>query len=375
LFLSAGEPSGDLHAANLARAIRLRQPNLPLVGFGGPRSAAAGVLLRYPLTELSVMWASAAKHLATFFTLARRTEVEFRRRPPAALVMVDYPGFHFALAKRAYRAGVPVYWFVPPQLWAWHGSRAEKVRRWVRTVFTALPFEDDWYRGRGCHTRYVGHPYFDELRTRTVDEEWVAERTRLGPVVAILPGSRTQEVKANVPMMLAASDQIRQCVPGVRFLVAAFREKHAVMVRQLLAGREVEVCFGRTPEVIRAATVAMAVSGSVGLELLHDLLPTVVVYKTSHLFEQVARRVANFQHVSIVNLLAGRELFPEVAGGAWAPDRIADPLVRCLTDPAARTASQTALRELRDRIAVPGACDRAADALIADLQSLGRLPR
>ncbi len=330
---------------------------------------AAGVHLRYPLTDLAVMWfGKVVRHLPQFFKLARQSEVYFRRHKPDAVVLVDYPGFHFALAKRAHRAGVPVYWFVPPQLWAWHGSRVWKMRAWVRTVFTALPFEDDWYRSRGVTTRYVGHPYFDELATRPVDEAWVRAHQG-GPVVALLPGSRTQEVAANVPMMLAAAAQVRQAVPTVRFLVAAFREKHAAVIRQELAGTglPVEVHVGRTAEVIRAADVAMAVSGSVGLELLHDLLPSVVVYKMSKGFEAVARRVADRQHVSLVNLLAGHELFPEVAGAAWAPDRIAGPLVRWLTDPAARAVVVEELRALRDRVAVPGACDRAADALLADL--------
>ena len=374
IFLSAGEPSGDLHAANLARALLARSPDAKLVGLGGDRMRAAGVGLRYPLTDLAVMWfGKVVRHLPQFFKLARQSEVYFRRQKPDAVVLVDYPGFHFALAKRAHRAGVPVYWFVPPQLWAWHGSRVWKMKAWVRTVFTALPFEDDWYRGRGVNTRYVGHPYFDELAARPVDEAWVRARQG-GPVVALLPGSRTQEVASNVPMMLAAAAQVRQAVPGVRFLVAAFREKHAEVIRLQLVGSGLpaEVHVGKTPEIIRAATVSMAVSGSVGLELLHDLVPTVVVYKTSKLFEAVAHRVADLQHISLVNLLAGRSLYPEVAGAAWVPERLAGPLVTWLTDPAARAAVVEELRALRSRVAVPGACDRAAGALLADLHGGAR---
>ncbi len=333
--------------------------------------------LRYPLTDIAVMWfGKVVRHLPQFFKLARQAEVYFRRHRPDAVVLVDYPGFHFALAKRAHRAGVPVYWFVPPQLWAWHGSRVKKVRRWVRTVFTALAFEEDWYRRRGVNTRYVGHPYFDELARRAVDAAWVAERKQAGgPVVAILPGSRTQEVTANGPLMLAAASLLQRQVPGVRFLVAAFRESHAELIREQLVGTglPVEVCVGRTPEVNRTADVAMAVSGSVGLELLYELLPTVVVYRTSRFFETVARRVAEYQHVSLVNLLAGHELFPEAAGAGLTPDQIAGPLARWLTDPAAKAAVVEELRALRGRVAVPGACDRAADALLADLDSLRQL--
>lgn len=373
LFLSAGEPSGDLHAANLARALLNRCPDARLVGLGGDRMTAAGVRLRYPLTDLAVMWfGKVIRHLPQFFRLARQTEVYFRRHKPDAVVLVDYPGFHFALAKRAHRAGVPVYWFVPPQLWAWHGSRVWKMKAWVRTVFTALPFEEDWYRSRGVNTRYVGHPYFDELCSRPIDEAWVQARRGTGPVVAILPGSRTQEVTANLPIMLEAAAQVRQAVPESRFLVAAFKESHAAAIRHALAGTglPVEVHVGRTPEIIRAGDVAMAVSGSVGLELLHDLLPSVVVYKTSWLFETVARRVADRQHVSLVNLLAGHELYPEVVGAAWTPEQVATPLVKWLTDASARAAIVEELRVLKEKVVVPGACDRAADILMADLMGM-----
>ena len=141
LFISAGEPSGDLHGANLVRALHERDPAARLVGFGGDRMADAGADLVYPLTQLAVMWfGRAMAHLPTFFKLGRRAEVYFRSRRPDALVLIDYPGFNFALAKRAHRVGVPVYYFVPPQLWAWAGWRVSKMRRCVRTVMTALPF-------------------------------------------------------------------------------------------------------------------------------------------------------------------------------------------------------------------------------------------
>ncbi|MFO0850913.1 MAG: lipid-A-disaccharide synthase [Gemmataceae bacterium] len=376
LFISAGEPSGDLHGANLALALRDRHPGLTLSGFGGDRMTAAGVRLLYPLTDLAVMWfGRVIAHLPTFFKLGRQAEVFFRSKRPDAVVLIDYPGFHWALAKRAHRAGVPVYYFVPPQLWAWHGSRVKKVRRWVTAVLTALPFEDEWYRTRGVTTHYIGHPYFDELAAQTPDADWVAARKRAGtPVVALLPGSRTQEVTSNFPMMVAAAKQVRDAVPGVRFLVAAFKEHQAKLCREALAGAglDAEVHVGRTPEIIEAADAAIAVSGSVGLELMYRLLPSVVVYKVSPWFEWVARRVASRQLVSLVNLLADRELFPEVAGGAFDPDRTAAPVVRWLTDPAAREAVVADLRELRQKVAVPGACDRAADFLLAELANPAR---
>lgn len=373
LFLSAGEPSGDLHAANLARHLLARFPDAKLVGLGGEKMAAAGVELRYPLTDLAVMWlGKALAHLPDFLRIARQSEQYFRTEKPDAVVVIDYPGFHFALAKRAHRAGIPVYYFVPPQLWAWAGWRVAKMRRWVTCVLTALPFEDAWYRDRGVATHYIGHPYFDELRQERPDPEHVAGLRAAGtPVVALLPGSRTQEVLANVPLMLQAAERIRRAVPGVRFHVAAYRNKHATQVREMLAGSDlpVEVHVRRTPEILEAADAVLAVSGSVGLEMLYRLKPSVIVYRVSPAFMLVARRLVTSKYISLVNLLADREVFPEFPTTRDNPDELAAPIVRWLTSPEAHRDCVAELRTLREQIAVPGACERAAAFLAAELRA------
>jgi lipid-A-disaccharide synthase len=376
LFVSAGEPSGDLHGSNLVRAIHDRHPSANVVGFGGDRMAAAGADLHYPLTDLAVMWfGKAMANLPTFFKVGRRAEVYFRSQKPDALILIDYPGFNFALAKRAHRAGVPVYFFVPPQLWGWAGWRSEKMRKWVRTVLTALPFEDDWYRARGVSTQYVGHPYFDELAAQKLDPAFMAsQRAKNGPLVALLPGSRNQEVTANFALMLAAAGRVREAVPDVRFLVAAFNERQATECRMAAAGSglPVQVHVGRTPEIIESADAAAAVSGSVGLELMTRLTPTVVVYRVSPALNFVGRRLATCKYISLVNLLADEAVFPEHIPTGFDPGPVADHLIRWLNHPAERTAVVAKLRAIRDRAAVPGACGRAADAILGDLAAGGR---
>jgi lipid-A-disaccharide synthase len=371
VFISAGEPSGDLHGANLIRALKARRPDLGVVGLGGPRMAAAGAELHYPLTDLAVMWLGRALlNLPTFFRVGRRAEVHFRTAKPAALVVIDYPGFHWALAKRAHRAGVPVYYFVPPQLWAWAGWRVSKMRKWVNCVLTALPFEDEWYRQRGVKTHYIGHPYFDEIAEQRIDDEFFAAQRRTGtPIVALLPGSRGQEVAANFPMMLAAAAKVRAAVPGVRFLVPAFQESQARMAREMLAGSGLpaEVHVGRTPEIIEAADACIAVSGSVGLELTCRLKPTVVVYKGSPVLRWLADRLMTCEYISLVNLLAGEEVYPEYATSGDESDAIARHVIEWLTVPASREKAVGKLRELRDRVAVPGACERAAEFLLGEI--------
>jgi lipid-A-disaccharide synthase len=375
LFFSAGEPSGDLHGANLIRSLRTRIPNTHISGFGGPKMAAAGAELLYPLTELAVMGVRRViRHIPTFFRLAAAAERSFRTSRPDAVVLIDYPGFNFALARRAHAVGVPVYYFVPPQLWAWRRGRVREVRKWCSGVLSALPFEDGWYRSRGVRTFYTGHPYFDELARQQLDPEFMAEqRAKARPIVGLLPGSRNQEVAGNFAMMLAAARKIHAAHPGTRFLVAAFNDRHAAAVRGVVAesGLPVGVHVGRTPEIIELADACVAVSGSVSLELMYRAKPTVIVYRMSPLSLWLARRLVKLQYFTLVNLLAGEELFPEIATSRDESDRIAGHVLRWLGDAAERERMVSRVAALRDRVAVPGACDRAA-AFLTDALAVRR---
>ncbi len=368
VFVSVGEPSGDLHGANLVRALSARCPDAHVHGFGGPRMAAAGVKLLYPLTELAVMGVRrVVRHIPTFFQLADLAEHSFRTNRPDAVVLIDYPGFNFHLAKRAHSWGIPVYYFVPPQLWAWRRGRVRKVRKWFSGVLTALPFEDEWYRSYGVPTHYVGHPYFDELAAQQLNPAFLAtQRARPGRVVALLPGSRTQEVAANIALMLAAATRIAARCPQSRFLVAAFSERHATTIRPIAeaSGLPIEVHVGATPEIIEAAEVAIAVSGSVSLELMYRTTPTVIVYHMGPLALWLARRLVHLPYITLVNLLAQEELFPEVVTSQDDSERIATEILHWLNDPVAAHDRVTRLRALCDRVAVPGACERAAEFLL-----------
>ena len=372
LFVSAGEPSGDLHGANLVEILRHYEPSIQIVGLGGDKMAAAGVALHYPLTDLAVMWLGRALlRLPTFLRIARQAEVYFRTQRPDAVIVIDYPGFHWALAKRAHRAGIPVYYFVPPQLWAWAGWRVSKMQRWVKTVLTALPFEEKWYRDRGVNTHYIGHPYFDELAEQKLDDDFVQSQRRPdSPLVTLLPGSRGQEVTANFPLMMAAAHKIRAAVPRVRFCVASFKESQAVVVREMLlgSGLPIEVQIGRTPELIEAADACLAVSGSVGLELMYRLKPTVVVYKITPFARFVSRQFMTCKYISLVNLLADEELFPEYLTTTDNSDEVAGHVIGWLKSPAAREAVVERLRKLREQVAIPGACERAAAFLLNELR-------
>lgn len=376
IFISAGEPSGDLHAANLVRALRERVPDATFVGFGGPKLKAEGATLLYPLVDLAVMWfGRVLLNLHKFIRLANQAEAHFRDEKPDVVILIDYPGFHWALAKRAKRWGVPVVYFVPPQIWAWAGWRIKKVRKWIDHVLCSLPFEAPWYHARGvANAVHVGHPYFDELAERILDEAFLeAERRKGGPVVAILPGSRTQEVTKNLPLMLRAASLVSKTNPETRFVVACFKESHRHLALRILEDEGIEIPSlefhqGRTPELIRLADVAWAVSGSVGLELMVEALPTVVLYKVNKIDLIIARPFIKSKYISLVNLLADDMVMPEYLTDRDVSPELARWAARWLNDPAERQASSDQLAALRETVAVPGATERAADRIVAILQ-------
>ncbi len=390
IFFSVGEPSGDLHGANLIRELHGRCPELRAVGYGGPRMAEAGCELHADLTVLAVMWfARALLSLHKFWDLASRADRYFRHHRPDAVVLIDYPGFNWWIARRAKAHGIPVFYYTPPQIWGWARWRVKKMRRFVDHVLCSLPFEETWFRQHGCNATFVGHSFFDEVRRYRYDEAFVAEhRNRPGPLVAILPGSRTQEVAKNLRWFLKAATLVRQKVPEVRFAIASFREHQAEIARQMVAeaGIAAEVCVGKTPELMRAATCAMSVSGSVSLELLYHTTPTVILYWIDRLAYVVQGFFRKVKYITLVNLLstggldcdditpydpaqpdADRVLFPEYLTCEDKSAEIAAHVIEWLTHPTKRRERIEALRRLKDQVAHGGASRRAADYIVAAL--------
>ncbi len=390
IFFSAGEPSGDLHGANLIRQLRERCPRVEAVGYGGPQMAEAGCALHADLTALAVMWlARVLANLHKFWDLMIRADRYFRDQRPDAVVLIDYPGFNWWIARRAKARGIPVFYYTPPQIWAWAQWRVKKMRRFVDHVLCSLPFEEPWFRQHGCSATFVGHPFFDEVRRQTLDEAFVAQmRSRPGPLVTILPGSRTQEVTQNLKWFLKAAGQVREAVPNVRFAVAAFKPPQAQLAEREVAasGLPVEVYCGKTPELMRLAECCMACSGSVSLELLYQVKPTVILYWISPLAFRVQKWFRKVKYITLVNLLATDELFPKDLtpydpGQADAhrvlyPEyltcedktaQIATHVTHWLTDVTGRERLVARLAQLKTTVAHGGASTRASEYILRKL--------
>ncbi|HMP03131.1 MAG TPA: lipid-A-disaccharide synthetase, partial [Gemmatales bacterium] len=301
--------------------------------------------------------------LPRFLSVLSLADRHFRHQRPDAVVLIDYPGLHWWLARRARFHHIPVFYFVPPQIWAWATHRVARMRRYVDHVLCTLPFERDWYAERGVTAEYVGHPYFDQMAAQVLDAEFVAaERQRGGRIVALLPGSRTKEVKHNLESMLRAARQVADRHRDVRFLVAAFKESQAQFARQMLASFHlpVDVHVGRTPEIIHLAQACLAVSGSVSLELLWHARPTVIVYRIGAILHRLVRRFNQSKYITLVNLLADRELFPEYLTDHCPANEVAGRLRHWLEDEPARQRLVADLEQLRSEVARPGACATAA---------------
>jgi lipid-A-disaccharide synthase len=374
IFFSAGEPSGDLHGGNLIRALRAQCPAIECVGFGGERMEAAGCRLHYPLCSLALMgFVPVFLSLHRFVRLLKQAERYFREHRPDAVILIDFPGFNWAIAKRAHELGIPVYYFVPPQIWAWARWRIKKMQRWVDHVLCSLPFEEAWYRQHGVNARYLGHPYFDELSRQRLDAAFVAEeKSRRGQLVALLPGSRTHEVEDNLQTIVRAAVEIHAARPDVRFLVACFKDAHAKRVDEYIREHNlpfIQTRVGRTAEILDLARACIAVSGSVGLEMLYRGLPSVVVYYMQAYYVPLVGIFKKVRYISIVNLIADEEIFPELLSPRCEAKAAASHVLGWLNDPSAYQAVTDKLAALREKVAEPGACDRAASYILNSLRA------
>ena len=369
IFFSVGEPSGDIHGANLIRALQQQDPSVDCVGFGGDRMADAGCKHLFNLCQHAVMgFAPVVASLPTIMGLISRADRYFRHQRPDAVVLIDYPGFNWWIARRAHFHGIPVFYFVPPQLWAWAGWRVKKMRRFVDHVLCSLPFEEAWYRERNVHAEYVGHPFFDELPRQQLDIAFVeTQRRQGGTIIGLLPGSRTQEVTSNFQIQLRSAQLIHRAHPETRFLVASFKPHQQKMVesmRREFPMLPLQSFVHKTPEIMELSKACISVSGSVSLELLYRAKPTVIVYRTSKLAELIVRPLLTINSITLVNLLADKRIYPEFASEHIDESAVARAVLRWLDDEAAHAEVCQDLRTLRDQVAQPGACVRAAQRIV-----------
>ena len=359
VFVSAGEPSGDAHAGALVAALRRLVPDVAVEGVGGAHLEAAGARLIARIEDLTVIgFVEVVRKIPAHWRLLSRIEARLARGDVALVVLVDYPGFHLRVAAAAARAHVPVLYYVAPQLWAWHESRVHQMARTVSHLAVILPFEEEFFSARGVRTTFVGHPLLDRPPLAV---EGAALKRSLGldgdrPVLGLFPGSRPQEVRRLWPPFRAAAERIRRDLPAVQVVVAA------IPGGSYPDAGEIRIVPGRPRECFAAADAALCKSGTSTLEAAMALTPLVIAYRMHPLSYLLARHLVRVDRIGMVNLVAGRQVAPELIQGAVTPEAL-ERAVRPLLDPDSpeRRAQLEGLAEVRRRLGESGAARRAAE--------------
>jgi len=373
ILLSAGEASGDLHGATLCRALRELHPGVRLIGMGGSRMAAAGMEVVADVSGHAVVGTSEALgRIPRLYRAYRLLKARLIEERPRALVVIDFPEFNLRLARIARRAGVPVVYFIPPQLWAWRRGRIRQMARRVSRVLAVLPFEEKLYRDAGVPVDFVGHPLLDVLPL-DLDRAEARRRLDVDPgesVIGLLPGSRREEVERLLPPMLVAAKRLSAAGVARRFALGLAPTVDAAAVRRLVkaavdeGGPRVDVFERRTYEVMAAADVVLISSGTATLEAALLGAPMVVCYRVSRVTEAVVRLLVKVRWCSLPNLIANRGVVPEVLQDELTGQRLAAEALRLIEDPAAAAAQRTAFEQVRAQLGAPGVGRRAAQAVI-----------
>ncbi|HJR59791.1 MAG TPA: lipid-A-disaccharide synthase [Vicinamibacterales bacterium] len=370
VMISCGEPSGDLYAGALASEIRALDPSATITGFGGDRLAAAGATLVENFSGLSVTGLlEVVRLLPRTYATYRRLLADADAVRPDVFVAIDFPDFNFILARALKKRGIPIVYYISPQLWAWRAGRMKTMQRLVDRVLVIFPFEEAIYRAAGVPVQWVGHPLFDVQPAREPRDAFLAahgvDPTR--PVLALLPGSRANELRAILPDLARAAVLIHTRVPGVQFVVA--RAPHLdgelfAPLRELEAhGTRAVTIAGRTDDVLGAADAAVVASGTVTVQAALHECPMVVVYRLSPLTYRVGKPLVRVDTYAMANLVAGRRVVPELIQDDFTPESVAHEASRLLTDRAHAERMRADLRGVKAQLGNPGASRRAAEAV------------
>ncbi len=370
VMISCGEPSGDIYAGALAAEIRRLDPAAAISGFGSDHLRRAGADLVGDFRGLSVTGLlEVAGLLPRAYATYRRLVAHAKRTRPDVFVAIDFPDFNFVLARAMKRLGVPVVYYISPQLWAWRRGRIATMRRIADRVLVIFPFEEAIYREAQVPVEWVGHPLLDLtpapeprgafLRKHGLDPD--------SPVVALLPGSRRNEVSRILPGLVAAAALIRYRLPRAQFLLARAphvpREMLAALERLQNGAAPCLVVDGNADGVLAAADVALVASGTITVQAALHECPMVVVYRLSPVTYRLGKPFVHVRTYAMANLVAGRTVVPELIQDAFTPRAVAEEALKILLDPARATFVRAELREVRAQLGPPGASARAARAV------------
>jgi len=365
-MIIAGEASGDLYGAHLVLAMKRLAPDLRFFGVGGPEMEEVGVRVLFQLSALAVVgMTEVIPRIGYIFRALRELKTSLRSSPPDLLILIDYPGFNLNLAKKARVLGIPVLYYIPPQVWAWWRGRVTKIARRVDRVAVILPFEEEFYQRFGLPVEYVGHPLMDlplpEGSKRMIREGLGISREK-GPILGLLPGSRAEEVVRMMPAMIGAAETISHYYPRLHCILPLASTVREDVVKPYVENASIDVTIGRsdTKELLKIADVALVASGTATLEAAIMETPMIIAYKVSLLSYILGRFLARVSHIGLVNLIAGRTIVPELIQGEATAFRLAEEALAILRNNGLRAEMKGQLRSIREKLGQGGASRKAA---------------
>lgn len=371
LFMVAGEASGDTHAARLISAAKAILPDLHVEGLGGDRMRRAGCHLHADIVSAAVMgFIPVARNLRYFRNLLKNSTEHITNHPPDALVLVDYPGLNLRLATAAKKLNIPVVYYISPQVWAWRPRRINKIASLVDKMIVILPFEEELYRNVNVDVTYVGHPLLDSIAATESHGDF-AESLKVSDdtkVIGLLPGSRKQEIVKVLPVLIETAQILQKEMPDVRFLIPCSSQDNMETVKEIIEreGLPAHLFLDKIHDAAGISHCCVVASGTATLEVACVLTPLIVVYKTSRLAWFLGRRFLHVQNISLVNILAGKEIVPEMVQSKMRSDILAKEIIELCHDGPKRREMIEELKTVRELLGTPGASLKAA-RVICDL--------
>lgn len=368
ILISAGEASGDIHAAAVTAALKKIDSAIEVFGMGGDALRAAGGEVLFDIKDHGVMgFVEVIKKLPDLFKLRSDFARVMDERKPDCLVVVDYPGFNMKLAKVAHDKGIPVVSYIAPSAWAWNKGRAKNVAKIVDKVACIFPFEYDVYEEAGAPVEFVGHPLLDIVHPtmeRAEAEVWAGKEAG-HPLVLLMPGSRLMEIEKMLPTLLEGAKLLKKQLPEVQFAMprAGTIPLELLQSKIKASGLEIKITEGHNYDLFSVADLALATSGTVTLEAALCGLPSVIVYRTSALNAFIARRVINIPNIGLPNIVAGRQILPELLQEDFTPANVANTAVELLA-PERRPQLEANLAYMKARLGEPGAVNRVAQLIL-----------
>jgi len=366
IYIIAGEASGDLHASNLVKALLVRNPKHEIRGWGGDMMSAAGVQVVKHYRELAFMgFTEVVMNLRTILNNLESCKSDIAEWKPDLVILVDYPGFNLRIAPFAKKIGIPVVYYISPQLWAWKEGRVKIIRASVDKMLCILPFEKAWYKERGVEAAYVGHPLLDALEEYPFRSDFrTSNKLDERPIIALLPGSRKQEIKIKLPIML---DATKQWQADYQLVVAAAPGQTSSFYEPFLKNYGARLVQGETYDLLKNAQFAIVTSGTATLETALIGTPELVVYKGNPISYQIGKRLVKVKYISLVNLILDHSLLAELIQNDCNPAQIHAELLK-LKQPDRLQEIRAGFEKLKSILGNAGASARAAHEIETFMQ-------